>query len=211
MIKSFLVAVISLLALVKHITAQTVSIDSCYALAVRNYPLIKQYELIERTKEYTLNNAAKAYLPQVSVTAIEGYVFGELPTAGSAEGSSSNFKFIGLGQVNQTIWDGGATKAQKKIISAQAETEKANVTVALHELKARVNQLFFAILLLDEQLKQLDIQNAILSNNVNRIKQLSDNGLAYKTDLDEIKVEQLKLNQQKIEFNYTRAGYLRML
>ena len=150
MIKSFVIAVIGLLAAVRPVAAQSLSIDSCYAMAVRNYPLIRQYELIEKTTEYTLNNASKAYLPQVSVTAIEGYVFGELPTSGSAEGGSSNFKFIGLGQVNQLIWDGGATKAQKKIINAQSETDKANITVALHDLKSRVNQLYFGILLVDE-------------------------------------------------------------
>ncbi len=81
----------------------------------------------------------------------------------------------------------------------------------MNDLKSRVNQLYFGILLIDEQLKQLEIQNTILSNNVNRIKQLRDNGLAYKTDIDEIKVEQLKLNQQRIEFNYTRNGYVMML
>ena len=60
-----------------------------------------------------------------------------------------------MAQVNQTIWDGGATKTQKKIINAQSETDKANVDVALHDLKSRVNQLYFGILLVDEQLKQL--------------------------------------------------------
>src|SRR6478736_9035398 len=203
MIKPYLIAVIYLLALIGPVTAQPLSIDSCYAFAARNYPLIRQYELIEKTKEYTLSNAGKAYLPQVSVTAIEGYVFGDLPNLGNAEGSS-NFKFIGLAQVNQTIWDGGATKTQKKIINAQSETEKANVDVTLHDLKSRVNQLYFGILLIDEQLKQLEVQNTILSNNIARIKKLSENGLAYKTDIDEIKVEQLKLNQQRTEFNYTR-------
>ena len=84
-----------LLVAVGSVAAQTLSIDSCHALAMRNYPLIKQYELIEKTKEYTLSNAGKAYLPQVSVTAIEGYVFGDLPNFGTSEGS--NFKFIGLG------------------------------------------------------------------------------------------------------------------
>ena len=81
----------------------------------------------------------------------------------------------------------------------------------MHDLRSRVNQLYFGILLVDEQLKQLEIQNTILSNNINRIKQLNDNGLAYKTDVDEIRVEQLKLNQQRTEFNYTRNGYVTML
>src|SRR6478735_7313690 len=101
MIKSYIISVMSLLVSVGSVAAQTLSIDSCYALATRNYPLIKQYGLIEKTKEYTLSNAGKAYLPQVSVTAIEGYVFGGFPGSGGSDKEGSNFKFIGLGQVNQ--------------------------------------------------------------------------------------------------------------
>ena len=210
MIKSYLIVVMCLLLTVDSATAQTLNIDSCYALAVKNYPLIKQYDLIEKTKEYTLSNAGKAYLPQVSITAIEGYIFGGFPL-GYLRQASSNFKFIGIAQVNQTLWDGGATKTQKNIISASSETEKASVDVQLYDLRSRVSQLYFGILLVDEQLKQLEIQDTILSNNINRIKQLNDNGLAYKTDVDEIRVEQLKLNQQRKEFNYTRNGYITML
>jgi len=187
--------------------AQGLTIDSCYTLVEKNYPLIKQYELIEKTKEYTLSNAGKAYLPQVSITAIEGYVFGDYPTAPG----SSDFKFIGLAQLNQTIWDGNATKAQKDMIRASSEAEKASVDIAMHDLRSRVNQVFFGILLIDEQLRQLAVQDTILGNNVNRIQQLNENGLAYKTDLDEIKVEQIKLNQQRTEFSFTRKGYVMML
>ncbi|MBK7652097.1 MAG: TolC family protein [Flammeovirgaceae bacterium] len=212
MMRKYIIAAMSLLATVGSATAQVLSIDSCYALANNNYPLIKQYELIEKTKEYTLSNASKAYLPQLSITAIEGYIFGGLPSFGPSTGESeSNFKFIGIAQLNQVLWDGGATKTQKKIITASSETEKASIDVALYDLHSRVNQLYFGILLVDEQLAQLEVQNIILSNNVNRIKQLNDNGLALKTDLDEIKVEQLKLNQQKTELKFTRDGYVTML
>jgi outer membrane protein TolC len=210
MIKTYTVAIISSLIIAVSATAQTISIDSCYALAVRNYPLIKQYGLIEKTKEYTLNNAGKAWLPQVSFTAIEGYVFGQLPSFGPS-GSSAGLRFIGLGQVNQTIWDGGATKTQKNIINATAETDKASVDVSMREIRSRVNEVYLGVLLVDEQLKQLGQQNAILDNNINRIQKLNDNGMAYKTDVDEIKVEKLKLLQQRKEFEYTRSGYLTML
>ena len=54
----------------------TLSIDSCYELARRNYPLTKQFDLIEKTKEYSISNANKAYLPQISLTAIDGYITG---------------------------------------------------------------------------------------------------------------------------------------
>src|SRR6187397_2544898 len=195
----YIVAIIYLLALVNSASAQTLTIDSCYSMVARNYPLIKQYDLIEKTKEYTLANASKAYLPQLSITAIEGYIFGGLPSLGLSDNAESgnNFKFIGIAQLNQTIWDGGATKTQKKIIAASSETDKASVDVALYDLHSRINQLYFGILLVDEQLAQLEVQNTILSNNVNRLKQLIDNGLAFKTDVDEIRVEQLKLNQKR--------------
>lgn len=193
--------------------AQTLAIDSCYALAVRNYPLIKQYDLIEKTKDCTLSNAGKAYLPELSITGIGGIIFG-LPTLGApAEGiqKSNEFHFVGMGQFSQTIWDGGAAKTQKDIAKASYEADKASLDVSLYELRARVNQLYFGILLLDEQLAQLAVQDTILRHNVARIKQLNDNGLAYKTDLDEIKVEQLKLEQRKTELVYTRKGYVLML
>jgi outer membrane protein TolC len=213
MMRKYIIAVMYSMATVGSAMAQVLSIDSCYALANKNYPLIKQYELIEKTKEYTLSNANKAYLPQLSITAIEGYIFGELPSFGPANGetASSDFKFIGIAQLNQTIWDRGATKTEKRIITASSETEKASLDVAMYDLHARVNQLYFGILLVDEQLIQLEVQNTILNNNVNRVKQLSDNGLAYKTDLEEIKVEQLKLNQRKTEFKYVRSGYVEIL
>lgn len=208
--KSYLLKYICLLGVISTAQAQTMTVEQSYQLAVGNYPLIKQYELIEKSKEYTLSNASKAYLPQLSLTAIEGYVFGDFPSMGAA-GDESKFKFIGMGQVNQAIWDGGATKTQKKIIEASSNLDKAAIEVSLYELRSRVNQLYFGILLIDEQLRQLEIQNTILSNNIDRVKKLYENGLTYKTDVDEMKAEQLNLSRQKKDFQYTRNGYQTML
>lgn len=190
------------LGIVNQLMAQTLTLDSCYAQALHNYPLVKQYDLIEKTKEYTLGNASKAYLPQVSLTGIAGYLF--------ASGQSDQ-KLIGIVQFNQTLWDGGAAKTQRKIITASAESEKASLDVALYELRSRVNQLYFGILLVDEQLSQLSQYDKVLGHNASRIRTLNENGMAFQTDLDEISVEQLKLNQQKTEYRYVRQGYVQML
>ena len=74
-----IIALFCSLATIGSVSGQSFSIDSCFAFANRNYPLIKQYDLIDKTKEYTLSNASKGYLPQLSLTAIEGYIFGGLP------------------------------------------------------------------------------------------------------------------------------------
>ncbi len=91
----------------------SLNIDTCYAMARRNYPIIKQFALIEKSKEFTISNANKSYLPQISVTAIGG-VIGGLPSIGGESGGA-DFQLIGVAQINQTIWDGGATKVQKEI------------------------------------------------------------------------------------------------
>ena len=200
--KAAFLLIACILGAVSVVHAQKVSIDSCYAAAVQNYPMIARYDLIAKTEEYTLSNASKAYLPQVDLTGIAGYLF----TSGQ-----SDSKLIGLAQLNQTIWDGGATKARKNTISANAEAEMANLDVSLYELRSRVNQLYFGILLTDQQLNQVEQHREVLNNSARRIREMNENGLAYQTDLDEIKVEQLSLNQQRTEFLYVKKGFIQML
>ena len=92
--------------------AQPLTIEECYEKAKRNYPLVKQYDLIDKSAEYNLSNAGKSYLPQFSATGIAGYIIKGLPSMApaSVETSEDKFQFIGIGQLNQTIWDGGATQ-----------------------------------------------------------------------------------------------------
>ena len=190
------------------------SIDSCYAMAGRNYPLIKQYDLIEKSKEYTISNANKAYLPQISITGIGAYIISGLPTItlpNSSPPEKHDFQFIGIGQLDQVIWDGGATKTQKEMAKAGAGVEKATVDISVFDLHDRINQLFFGILLIDEQLKQLDILMENLDRSLKNVKLTLDNGLTYQSDVDEVRAEVLNAGQRKIEFNYARKGYADML
>lgn len=204
---------LSVLLMVTQLSwAQSLNLDSCYALAKSNYPLTKQFDLIEKSKEYSISNANKAYLPQVSLNAIGAYLNG-MPSVSmpGAEAKEENFQLIGIAQLNQTIWDGGATRAQKNVIRATAEADKANVEVNLHTLRERLNQLYFGILVIDEQVKHLNILNENLQRNLNKIQLTKDNGYAFQSDVDEVKAEALNIEQKKIEFSYTRKGYIVML
>ncbi|HEY4155248.1 MAG TPA: TolC family protein, partial [Puia sp.] len=55
--------------------AQTgpLTIDSCYRLAKENYPLIKKQDLISKSSGYSLENAARFFLPQVTVSGQASY------------------------------------------------------------------------------------------------------------------------------------------
>jgi len=202
-----------LFAIISSLGAQTLTIDSCYEKAKRNYPLIKQYDLIDKSTEYTISNAGKSYLPQFSVTGIAGYIIKGLPSLApsAAETSEDKFQFIGIGQLNQTVWDGGATHSQKEIIKASAKVDKAEIDVVLHNIYERVNQLFFGILLMDEQLKLQGILSENLKRNFNAVKLSNENGVAYSSDVDEVKVELLKVEQRVAEIQFVREGYINVL
>ena len=188
------------------------TIEQCQEKAKNNYPRIKDYELIEKTKEFTIANANKAYLPQVSLNLIGAYVISGFPSfvPGTASGDGK-FNFIGIAQLNQNIWDGGNARNEKKIAQADAIVSKNETDVAMYQLQDRVNQLYFGILLVDEQMKQIELLKENLSHNLKRVRESAANGLAYSTDVDEVKGELLWLDQRTTEFRFTRRSYTDML
>ncbi len=186
------------------------TLDSCQQKARRNYPAIKQFSLIAQSEEYNIKNASKAYYPHVSLNAIGGYIIQGLPTPPEVEAPSS-IQFIGIAQVNQTIWDGGATHSQKEITRASAGVDSATTEVSLYTLKDRVNQLYFGILLIDEQVRQLDLLKENLHRNLDAANLSLQNGVAYQSDVDQVKVEMIKADQKKTEFNSSRQAYIEMI
>ena len=205
----FLCTVIPLHAQAK----KELTIEQCRQWARENYPLIKQFGLIEQSKDMSISNLVKAYFPTLSFTAIGGVMDGmpavSMPNA-PAE-TPDKKKLIGMAQLNQVIWDGGAVGAQKKIVRAAASVERENVEVSLYAIREQVNQLFFGILLIDEQLKQLDILNDNLSRNLTKAEVARSNGVAYQSDIDALKVEMLNTDQQRTELDAGKAAYLEML
>lgn len=190
-----------------------ISLDSCHIKAKANYPLINQYQLIEQTKEFSLANAGKAYLPQLDVTLLGGVIDG-LPSfapPGASESDGTAFNMIAVLQLNQTIWDGGITKAKKGMIEANAEIEQADLDVALYALEDRVNNLYFGTLLIDEQIGQLLLLKATLERNKKKVEIAVENGTAFNSDVDEITVEVINAEQKISELHHNRLAYLSVL
>lgn len=200
------------------------TLDSCLSKAVARYPLTKQYGLIEKTTDISLSNASKAYLPQLSVSAKATYQSDvtQLPTAlvdalSNLTGQTVSISPLSKDQyqatleISQLIWDGGAVKAGKKSILAAAEADQRQVEVNLFTLKERINNLYFGVLLMEEQQKQLTMLKDELSTNLRRAEALKNNGVAMQSDLDMIRVEQINVTQRELEVATTRTSYLQLL
>ncbi|MBP7613310.1 MAG: TolC family protein [Paludibacter sp.] len=194
---------------------QSITLDECQTKAKANYPLVKQYNLIEQTAQYNISNANKGYLPQVTLSAKGTYQsqVTKLPITipnVTIPGLSKD-QYQAVVEANQVIWDGGAISAQKKITNANAEVEKQKLEVDLYALNERINQLYFGILLLKEQLRQNDILQNELQTNYNRVASYKQNGVANQSDLDALKVEQINAQQRGTELHSTQKSYFIML
>lgn len=185
------------------------SIDTCIVRALENYPAIRQYALIEESTSYNLKNASKAYLPQLDITLVGGFIDG-LPNLGANE-SGAEMKLISVIQLRQTIWDGGYSKAAKEKTSAKGQIQKAHVDVSMYAVRERVSELYFGVLLIQAQQKQLAVVKESLQIKMKQVQNAIDNGVAYKSDEDELLVELLNLEQKSSNLNYNKLAYLKML
>jgi outer membrane protein TolC len=203
---------------------QTLNLDTCQKRARENYPLLKQYGLIEKTADYNLSNANKAYLPQVSLLAKATYQsdvtaipenLGQVLTQLSGQPVSfpvlSKDQYQAALEVNQLVWDGGVVNAQKKMIKASSEAEKQKLEVDLYALNDRINNLFFGIMLIKEQLNVNRILQDELASNYQRMQSYLKNGLIQQADLDAVKVEQINAAQQETDLKSVLKSYCQML
>ena len=187
-------------------------LQQAYDLAKKNYPMVKQKDLIKRTAEISIDNLQKGFLPQVNLSGQASYqsevteVLVKVPGFTSEPLSKDQYKLVA--DLNQLIYDGGATKEQKVLQELNASVEDQRVEVELYKLKERINQVFLGILFLDEQLKQVELVKADIQTGIKRVEAQVQNGLAFKSGLSMLKAELLKADQRAIETGSSKKGYI---
>lgn len=198
--------------------AQSITLDYCQEKASAHYPAIARFDIIEKTKNFDLKNASMAYLPQLSIGAQATWQSDvtkidldlDIPIDLNIDFPDKD-QYKAVAEVSQLIWDGGKTSAYRKSIRATAEAEKHQLESEVYSLRERINNLYFGILLMDEQLELHTSLEQELERNYRNVESYIDNGVANQADLSAVKVEQLKAGQQRIELESTREAYLKML
>ena len=207
--KFFLLAMILL-----PIAVHALSLNEARSMARDNYPAIRQYRMIEQSRDFTLDNVMKGWLPQVSISA-GAYGFTDILKSDKkmeqAGMDMNNFMANASVMIKQSVYDGGQIAARKKVVWAESQVQKQQLDVSMYATNEQVDQLFFGILLLDEQLKQNALLQKDLATSEQTIRSMMAGGIANQTDLDAILVERLKAEQQNESLLASRQTYLRML
>ena len=198
---------------------EVLTLEDCYRLARDHYPTVQKLDLITRSEDYTLANANKAYLPQVSITGQATYQsetidfsesIGRLPLPISLpKVSKDQYKVVG--EVSQLLYNGGATRAQKQLIKAQSAVQTQAVETQLYALKQRVSNLYFGVLLIDAQLSQNQLNVETVQSQLEKAETALKNGTTLPSNVAELKAELVRLAMQRTEYEATKAMYLQML
>ena len=197
------ILILALLASASVAQAQT--LDECQRAAEKHYPIIKRYDLIAKTTDLTVKNIQKGWLPQVTAAAQATY---QSAVAAWPDHLQSMFQQIGLKMkglrkdqyklsidVQQPIYDGGAISGQRKIASQEGKVQEAENEVNLYQVRRRVNELYFSLLLLNEQIKLNDDVKALLQSSEQKLSAMVKGGTAATSDYENVRAERLSAEQ----------------
>ena len=197
------------------------TLEECQQAAEKNYPLIQQYGLIEKTTELTVANIQKGWLPQVSVQAQATYQNKVVAWPDEMQpmmsGMGINMKGLKKDQyrvgidVQQTIYDGGVMGSQKRIAREQGKVQEAQNEVNIYNVRKRVNEMYFGLLLIDEKIKLNTDLQTLLAGNERDLESMTERGTAAESDLQSVKAERLNAVQKGIELESQNQMLLRML
>ena len=200
---------------------QAQTLEECQQAAEKNYPIIKQYGLIAQTTELAVKNIQKGWLPQITASAQTTYqsdvvswpenILRMYQQMGlDMKGLSKDQYKIGV-DLQQVIYDGGAIGSQRSIARQEGKVQEAQTEANLYQVRKRVNEMYFSLLLLDEQIRLNDDVKALLLSSEKKLAAMVKGGTAATSDFDNVKAERLSVAQQNESLKSQRQMLQRML
>jgi len=208
-----LIVIFTILITLQSVAQQNISLEECYQSVTENYPLAKQFRLLDAQNKLDKEVVSTSKLPQLSLDMQAIYLSDviEIPIPNTTIEPLNNDQYRATVSVNQLIYNGGATDASLHLKSAQLKTKQKQIEVSLYQLKQQINQLYFSILLAQESELLLNAKKEQLKAKLKELKA----GIKYGTTLPSsdkvLEAELLKINQQHQEMESNRTTLIHTL
>lgn len=214
--------IILILSIVSPLMATAgLTIEQCVEKACDNYPMVKKYDLLASTLDIDLSDINKGWLPRIGVygQVTAQNVVPSFPESLSGVLQQMGQPMKGLGKlqykagvdVSQTIWDGGVSHAQRELRRAGTAAEQSGLDVEMYAVRQRVENLYFAILLTEEQIAQNRNTMTLLDATLEKLKAMLRNGTAMQSDVDMIEAQKLTVMQGIAQAESASSGYRTVL
>ncbi|TDD95762.1 TolC family protein [Flavobacterium cellulosilyticum] len=195
-------------------TAQEkLTLVDCYTLANANYPLAKQIDLLQQKSILDIDVLNLGKLPKIDLNAQATYqsdVTG-LPIPLPNVVPINKDQYRATLDVNQLLYNGGLIDANAKLKMLQSKTQQQQVEVNLYQIKTQINQLYFSVLLLQNQKSILLSKQDQLISKINEVKTGVKFGAILPSSEKVLEAEKLKINQQLVSIQFDKKRLLENL
>ena len=203
--------ILILLTSLPTMAQQSITLQECYNSVTQNYPLAKQFQLLESQNLLEASVISTAKLPQFSLDAQATYQSDviEIPI-GTIEPLNKD-QYRATLSVNQLIYNGGKTGASLAVKSAELKTQQKQVEVNLYQLRQQINQLYFSILLAQENNLLLKAKQIQLHTKLKEVSSGVRNGVLLPSSDKVLEAEMLKIDQQFKELESNKITLIETL
>ncbi len=190
----------------------SINLEMCYRLARENYPRLSDTLRQQQISDLKLKNFGTVWNPQLNLNG-QGTYQSEVtkvsvPIPGINIPSPSKDQYKVYLDLKQTIYDGGATTANSQAEKSGLAADRQNLEVELYALNDKVNQLYFAVLLMTENESVMKLKLSLLDERIKLLESAFKNGMVTSRDLDLLKAERLLTDQQIGEIRSERLSGL---
>lgn len=189
---------------------QELTMDSCRVLALKHHPLAQQAVLYSQMQQVKEDATGKGYLPQLALngqaswqTEVTSLPF-HIPNLDIPVLPRDQYR-IAL-DINQLIWDGGGINAQQQLDVSMLQINLSEVETANLRLLERVDQVYFSILLLDEQEKLIYVAMDEVQSRLGKVRAGIENGAVLPSNADVLDAELIGMEQTLTDIRHSRAA-----
>ncbi len=204
---------IFLLLTIGVFSQEQITLEDCYQLVNKNYPLVKQNDLLQNQNDLDLEVIKTEKLPKIDFSAQATYQSDviEIPIPTADIESLNKDQYRATVSVNQLIYGGGLIDASLDAKSSALKTAQKQVEVNLYQLKKQVNQLYFSVLLLQEKKALLTSKKELLQTKLKEVKSGIKNGVLIPTSDKVLEAELLKIEQKFSEIKFNKIALINTL
>lgn len=192
-----------------------ISLQDCYSKVQEQYPLSQSRQLLLQQHTLKINQIDAASLPDIqwnSRARLQSEVVRfPLQLPGVEIPQLPLYNIQTALEASYILMDGGLASARKSIEDANLNQQTQALNLELEQLKPRINELIFAILLLRAKgdilqagLQRLQLRHQHINRNL-------DHGMATQLELNRISAEILKLESQSLENNQAHSAAIASL
>ncbi len=196
---------------------EAITLFECQKMAREHAPRLGDLEVIQEMGETKIDQVSTTWYPSLDLNGKLSYQSDVVEVTLTDPSIPVEFPQVPHDQyglnldIIQNIYDGGISRGKKTFEEAVMAADLQQVEVDLYRLKGRVNQYYFAVLVLQENRRNLEIHLQNLEARYETVQTAVTHGTMLETELYVIEVEKLKMKKSMIELDSRKKSHMSAL